>query len=299
MEIQELKGFLAVARCKSFSQAAKKTFRSQPAISLQVKSLEEKLSVKLFERIGIRNIILTNEGKILRDLASPLIDDIETLPTKFNELRGHLQDGVIKIATHTSVMVHLLPSVITQFKKKFPNCELSIVNRDRPDILSMINDGEVDFGITSLKNLPANINYKVFARYERMLIATKTHPLSKKTHISLGDIASFPLLLPPRGSNTRSIIDREFNRKGLKYKIAIELTGKEAIKAYTRMNLGVAIINGFYLEKKDKKELFYKGMGKYFGEAERGIITKKNKYLSYHAKELIKMIKLSYYNIMS
>jgi len=287
MELQQLKGFLAVAKYKSFSEAAKKTFRTQPAISLQIKSLEKELGIKLFDRIGIRKIVLTNEGNALFSLASPLIDDIETLPQRFNELRGATEKGLVKIATHTSVMVHLLPQVIKIFKKKFPACEISIVNRDRKGILSMLNNGEVDIGVTSLTNVPSNINYKVFARFERMLIAPKRHPLCKKSSITPKEIALYPLLLPPKGSNSRSIIDDEFDKRDLKYKLAMEITGKAAIKTYVEMGLGIAIINGFYLSIEDKKKLFVKDVGKYFGEAERGVLTRKNKYLSRHAKEFI------------
>lgn len=290
MEIQQLKGFLAVAKFGSFSTAAEKTFRTQPAITLQVQSLEKELGVKLFDRLGPKKITLTSEGKILFDLASPLLEDINTLAARFNEARGSAQKGSVRIATHGSVMVYLLPEVIKQFKKKFPGCELSIVNRNRKDIVSMLNDGEVDIGITSLQTVPRTLNYQVFARFNRILITSKECPLAKKSVIRLEDIVSYPLLMPPKGTNTRTIMDRVFEDKGLKYTIAMEITGREAVKIYTEMGLGISVINEYYLTKEDKRNLFVKDVSNYFSRAERGIITRKGKYLSVAAKEFINII---------
>jgi len=290
METQQLKGFLAVAKCGGFSQAAEKTFRSQPAITLQIQSLEKELGVKLFDRLGPRKIQLTTEGKILFDLASPLLEDINNLTARFNESRGETRKGIVKIATHGSVMVYLLPEVIKSFKKKFPECGLSIMNRGRKDIISLLNEGEVDIGITSLQTEPKTLDYKVFARFNRILITAKNHPLAKKPVIRLEDIASYPLLIPPKGTNTRTIIDQVFEDKNLKYTTAMEITGREAAKTYVEMNLGISIINEYYLTKEDRRNLFVKDLSNYFGRAERGIITRKNKYLSIPAKEFISLI---------
>ncbi len=290
MEIQQLKGFLAVAKYKGFSQAADKTFRTQPAISLQIKSLEDELNVKLFDRLSPQRIELTSDGKILYDLVSPLLEDIESLKSRFDEARGSTLNTTLRIATHTSVMVHLLPEVIKKFRKKFPACELSIINRSQQNIISMVVNGEADLGICSLKEIPKNIDYQVFARFDRFLIVNKTHALSKKASITLKDIAQYPLILPPQPSSTRAAIDRVFAQHNLKLAIAMEITGREAIKEYVKMGLGISIINAFYLTPQDNKELFTRNLNRYFGVAERGIVTRKGKYLSLTAREFIGMI---------
>ena len=290
MEIQQLTGFIAVAKTGSFSKAADKTFRTQPAISLQVRSLEDELKVKLFDRLGPRKITLTEQGKIFFDLASPLLEDIDTLTSRFNEACGKKQKGLLRIATHTSVMVYLLPEVIKQFKKKFPECELQILNRSKKDIISMIKDGDADIGICSLSSVPRIIDYKVFAKFDRVLITPKKHPLSKKTRIRINDIAKYPLILPPEGSNTRSIIDEKFKENSLEYRIAMEITGRQAIKVYVGMDLGISILNDFYLTKEDRKNLFTKNVSSIFTRSERGTLTRKNRYLSKPVKEFIKIV---------
>ncbi len=290
MELQQLKGFISVAKYGGFSQAAEKTFRSQPAVSLQIQSLEKELGAKLFDRLGPRKITLTAEGQILFDLAAPLLEDISNLTMRFNEARGEASKSSVKIATHSSVMLYLLPEVIKSFKKKFHGCALSILNRGRKDIISLLNEGEVDIGITSLQAVPKTLDYKIFARFSRILITAKNHPLTKKQIVTLEDIASYPLIIPPKGTNSRALIDRVFENKGLKYTTAMEITEREAVKAYVKMNFGISIINGYYLTTEERQSLFVKDVNNYFGQAERGIITRKNRYLSPAAKEFIKMI---------
>ena len=290
MDIQQrLKVFLAVASCGSFTKAKDKALSSQPAMSLLIKDLEKDLGVTLFERLP-RKIRLTDDGKLFRDLAIPLLNDIKELKTKFNEARGKASSAEIKIAAFGSVMAYLLPSVVRSFKGKFPSCKLSILSRSRKDILTMVNDGDVSFGIGSLTSIPQGIEYKIFAHFDRMLIARKGHPLSKRRIIGPEDISPYPLLVPPRGSKTREEIDRAFDKKRIKYTTAMEIVGHEAIKTYAAMDLGVSIMNKYYLDESDKEKLFIKDVSDHFGSAERGIITKKNGYLPGPAKEFIEML---------
>jgi len=287
MELQELKGFIAVARNGSFSTAAEKTFRTQPAISLQIQSLENELGVKLFDRISPRKLELTEEGRKLLELASPVMDNYEALKPRFNEEIGKKLKGSIRIATHTSVMSFILPGVIKKFKKKYPECELSIINRGRKEILAMLSNGEIDLGITSLKSIPKNIDYRSFAEYKRVLICSKKHPLSQKKTITLKDLSEYPLILSPKGSNTRAIVDSVFEKNGLEYTVALEIIGRMAVKTYVEMGMGASIFNDFYLTKEDSKKFFIKDVSQYFGHAERGVLTRKDKYLPTPAKEFI------------
>lgn len=290
MELQHLKGFIAVAREQSFSKAAEKTYRTQPAITLQIQSLEKELGAQLFDRLGGRKVALTEEGAIFLDLVSSIVDDFDSLRERFDEQRGKKQKGSVRIATHTSVMIHLLPDIIKTFKKKYPDSELSIINRSRGDILKAVHNGEVDLGITSLRSVPSNIEYRVFAEFKRLLIGPRDHPLGKKTEITPMDIAQYPLVLPPKGTNTREAIDRVFDQHGLTYRLAVEATGSLATKEYVGQGLGVSIINEFYLAEGDEKKFFMRDMSRIFGVAQRAVITRKKRYLSCSVKEFIELI---------
>ena len=290
MEIQQLKGFHAVAKYRNFTIAAQKTQRTQPTISLQVKALEEELGVKLFERLGPKKVNLTHDGQILLDLTANLLQDFANLQMRFNEARGLYDTSSVRIVTHSSVMIYLLPSIVKKFKSMFPDCRLAILNRSQREILEMLDNGEADFGITGLGSVPHSMDYKVFSRISRILIATRNHPLSKKNSISLEDIAEYPLVLPTAESNTRKIIDRAFSDHGLSYDLTMEVVGRTAIKTYVGMNLGISIINEYYVTEEDKKKLLVKNMSKYFGKAETGIVTRKNRAMSVPAAEFIKLV---------
>lgn len=293
MEFQQLKGFLAVARNGSFSKAAQKTFRTQPAISLQVQSLEEEMGVKLIDRMGKKKVVLTDDGKILHDLVSTLVDDFDDLKSRFNELRGDDQRGTLRIATHTSVMVYLLPVVIKAFRKKYPEWNLSVVNRSAEEIVKMVMIGEADIGITSVKTVPASMNYEVFAKFKRLLIVPQGHPLSKKRKITIKDISEYPLLLPPKGTNTRKVVDDAFKKEGIEYQLAMEATGRIAAKAYIEMGLGISILNEFYIQSEDHKKTVAIDVSAVFGIAERGILTKKSRLQPNAIKEFISQLRLS------
>jgi len=290
MEIQQLRGFMAVATYGSFSQAAEKTFRTQPAISLQIQSLETELETQLFDRLGSKKIVLTPEGKLFFDLISPLMQSLESVPVRFNEARGAFQKGKVLVASQTSVMVYLLPKIVERFKSKYPDCSLSIMNRGKKDILKLLDAGEIDLGIASLSKVPDSISYKRISQFKRLLIAAHDHPIAKKSQVSLKSLSEYPLILPGVGNSTRLAVDNKFKESGLTYNLAMEITGREAIRTYVEMGLGISIVDEFFVTSESKKKLYVKDMSEHFGKAERGILIRKGKFLSKHAREFIEMI---------
>lgn len=288
MELQQLRGFYAVAKYKSFTVAAKKTFRAQPTVSLQIKALEDELGVKLFQRASHNQVQLTTEGEVLFELCGPLLSDFDNLKGRFEERCGNAEVAQVTMVTHRSVMSYFLPKAIKKFKVKYPDCHLSILSGStRKDVANIVLSGEADFGITSLSSVPEELNYEPFSLYNRILIAHKGHPLSRKKSITLKDIAEFPLILPRPGSNTRKIIDDVFSREGLAYKLSMEVVGRQAIKTYVGMDFGISIMNEYYVNEEDKKKLFVKDLSKYFGQAETGVVSRRNKDVSLAAREFL------------
>jgi len=189
-------------------------------------------------------------------------------------------------------MVYLLPEIVKAFKELYPDTPLCILNRSQPEILSMVEDGDADFGITSLqKKIKPSLEYDILSKYRRILIATKDHPLCKQKKINLEDIAKHPLILPTKDSNTRKIIDKEFSAKELDYDLTMEVVGRTAIKTYVEMNLGISILNEYYVTKEDKKKLLIHDMSHLFGKAETGIITRKKRTLSIPSKKFLSLLK--------
>lgn len=291
MDIQGLKGFVAVATEKGFSKAARKTYRTQSAVSLQIKALEEELGTRLFDRIG-RKTALTKDGSTLFELVSPLMQDFEALAKRFGEKRGDPGKGELRIATHEPVIEHLLPGPLKAFKKQYPDVKVNILRKDKGQVLASVLSGDVDLGISSLKKVPPSIDYQVLGRYNRVVVAPKDSPLAKKKSLALEDLAEYPLLLPPVEADTRKIVDQAFRDKGLDYKLALEASGRQAIKAYIELGFGISILNESVISTEDRRKFFVADVSKFFGRSERGIIRRKTKPLSKFVAEFIKLLSL-------
>src|SRR5262249_41916607 len=157
-------------------------------------------------------------------------------------------------------------------------------------IVSMLDDAIADFGITSLDSIPPQLVYRVFSRFNRILITSKEHPLARKAEISLEDLAQYPLIVPSAESQTRKLIDRVFESHGLTYSTAMEVTGRDAIKTYVGMNLGISVMNEYFVSAEDRQRLFVRDFSHAFGKAETGIVYRKGRSLPYPAQELISML---------
>lgn len=291
MEIQQLRGFQAVCKYKSFTKAARAIGRTQPTVSLQIQSLEEELEARLFERLGPSKIKLTKEGELLLSLSADVLDKFDEIPIKFKELSGSSLHETLTIITHRSVMTYILPEVVKKFRLLYPECKLCLLNRSRSEIAQILSEGGADIGITSLSSPNKRVSYEPIARYSRVLIGPKKHPLESKDNISLEDISSYPLILPMPTSNTRQKINQAFQEAGLEYQLAMEIVGRDAIKTYSGLGLGLSIMSEYYVQKDDKKKIFIKDIKNIFGESEIGIATRGNKKLSASSDTFIKLVK--------
>ena len=148
MEVDQLKGFLETAREKSFTRAAEKLFRTQPAVSLQIKSLETELGQRLFERHGKR-VSLTEAGRLLYSRAEQVLSILETIPHDMSGL-GELRTGRLMIGTSDTNCAYVLPPVVETFRKVYPGVEIQLTDRMSPEVARLVVDGTVDFGIATL-----------------------------------------------------------------------------------------------------------------------------------------------------
>ncbi len=290
MEILHLKSFMNVVKTKSFSKAAKASFRSQPMISRHIKSLESELGVRLFERFGPMSIQLTKEAEFLKKIAFPIVSQFDSIKNNLDEKMGRLKISEIKIATHESAKTPFFLEIFAKFQKKHPDVKISLIRKDRNEVVSLVMEGQADFGITSLDEVPPGIHYKVFASNSRVLMMPKNHPLVKKDKISLQDIASYSLILPPSESRMRRIINKTFKKANLIPRVALEIMGRDSSKAYVSKGFGLSIMNKYYITPSDLKKMKCIDVSEYFGHTKRGIIQRKDRVLSQFHNELIESI---------
>jgi len=297
MEIQQLIGFLAVAQSGSFSIAAQKTHRTQPAVSLQIRALEQEFNTRLFDRLGPQKVTLTDDGKVLFDLIEPIVKDIRQVEERFNDIRKQSDNFSLIVASHNTAIMYLLPDVVKVFKSQYPTSLLSVINRQRETILSMVRNDEAHIGITSLKIPPSWANYEVLGKFRRVLICNHDHPLLDKKRMTLEDIARYPLILPPIGGNTRSAIDDAFSKERVSYNLVLEVRGREAVKHFVEIGLGISILSEYYLPKEASQNVIMKDASNFFGYSESGLITRKGRYLSSGVKHFIAIVRKQIHEI--
>lgn len=285
--LKQLRAFCAVARTGKMTDAAEELFLSQSAISLQIKALEEEFDTILFERRGPQ-IQLTPDGRALLDMARPLVEGIDALPSRFEkEVRGSLDSGEVVIAAGESTIIYILPELVSRFREHYPNIHVQMRNVTGRDGLAMIRDDEVDFAIGSMLDVPSDISYAPMYTFDPALIMPPGHPLADKEDIRLEDIAPYGLILPPRRLTTWRMVDRVFQQHGVPFKVVLEVGGWEVIKRYVELDFGVSIVTGICLRKDDR--LVARNMSEYFPRRSYGIVMRRGKYLSAQARAFLEV----------
>lgn len=240
MDFDQLNIFLEVARHSSFSRAAQKCFRTQPAISSSIKSLEDELGVKLFDRSGGK-VSLTAPGKAFLNFAEELLDTKRRAMNAVVEM-DRVPKGEIIVGANEGTCLHVLPEVFAHFKKQYPDVNVSVARSERTKIIEQVLENIVDFGIVSAPVEDPRLKLVTIHRDELVLITPPKHPLNR-TNIAatLEEIAAYPLLLPKVG-RTRDAIESAFDQQSLKTNISMELESSEVLKRFVAADVGIGFI---------------------------------------------------------
>jgi DNA-binding transcriptional LysR family regulator len=288
MEIQQLKGFYYSAKIGSLTKAAEKLSITQSAVSQQIRSLEDELGVQLFNRIGPRKE-LTPDGEIFLNLISNIIQDMDSLKTMFEDQKGG-QSGLLTIAATTLMIMDVLPNIVKNFMKKYPHVRIIILERRWNEVVSLMQSGDIDFGIGPIRNIASNINFLEIEPFERVLITSLDHPLAQKRNVTLEDIAKYPMITYEKGLITRGEIDRVFKEASLNVEMIMEATNAQTIKRYVETGIGVAIIPKIALYPTQIHRLKAINVNRYFGKLHYGVILRKGKYLTSWAKNFLYLL---------
>ena len=239
MDFDQLETFLEVARHTSFSRAAEKRFRTQPAISSQIRSLEEEVGARLFDRSGGK-VALTAPGKIFQEYAEQTLDARKTMLVTLAEME-RVPRGEIVVGANEGTCLHILPEVFAEFKKLYPNVGVQISRLERAKIMESIIDNSVDFGVVSAPVDDKRLTVVNIHRDELVIIAPPSHSLSRMKQAAIADIVPFPLLLPKIG-RTRDALENLFHERHLKPKISMELDSSELLKRFVAADVGIGFI---------------------------------------------------------
>jgi len=288
--LKQLRAFCYTAQEGSISAAAEKLFLSQPSVSLQIQALEREMKTELLERRGPR-IRLTPEGRILFEIARPMVQGIDNLPETFAAHCGNLESGELNIAAGESTILYILPDVIKQFAEQYPGIAIKLHNVTGRDGMEMLRADNVDFAVGSMLEIPPDISYHPIFVYQPFLITAPGHVLAgKSTDITLEDIAAHDLILPPRHLSTWRIVDLVFQQHNLAYRVGLEAGGWEVIKKYVELGLGISIVTSICITERDVDRLTAIPLDRYFPERSYGVVLREGKFLSPQARKFIEIM---------
>ena len=239
MDLDQLHTFLEIVRLKSFSKAAQTCYRTQPAISAQVRQLEQELNTTLFERLGTK-ISLTVAGRIFAEHAEQILALRRRAQDTINELEK-VPRGELLIAANEATCIYVLPGVFAEFKKQFPNVQLSVDRSYGTRVVQAVLDNLADFGITQLPVQEKKLQVVKIYSDEIKLLVPAGHKLASYERVMPRDLLSEQLLLPKTGT-TRARLNSWLDPVLDELHVSMELDSTEMIKRFVMANLGLSFL---------------------------------------------------------
>ena len=239
MDLDQLHTFLEIVRLKSFSKAALSCYRTQPAVSAQVRQLEQELNAQLFERLGTK-IALTPAGRIFADHAEQILDLRRQAQDHINEL-DRVPRGELVIGANEATCIYVLPRVFSEFKKQFPNVQLLVDRSYGSRVVEAVLENQADFGITQLPVTEKRLQIVKIHTDEIRVILPPSHALAAAERILPGDLRAEPLLLPKVGT-TRNKITAWLEPVEDELNVSMELDSTEMIKRFVMAGLGLSFL---------------------------------------------------------
>lgn len=237
---RQLQSLVLVARHASVSRAADAMHLTQPAVSLQLRTLEALTGMPLTRKVG-RGIQLTAAGEVMVEFSERILRLWEQAGDELAALQG-VTSGTLRIGAVTTAE-HLLPPMLVPFTLKRPDVRLKLQVGNRAEIISMLARNDIDLAIMGTPPRELRTNAARFARHPMGFVAAPGHPLMHQQGLTLQDMAAANLLVRERGSGTRTAVERLFDESGLALDVGSEVSSNEAIKRMVAAGLGVGFLS--------------------------------------------------------
>ncbi|WP_428419703.1 LysR family transcriptional regulator [Methylibium sp.] len=238
--LRQLAAFHTVARLGSVSRAASELYLTQPAVSIQLKLLEESAGTPLLEREG-RGVRLTAAGDLMASYAGRILDLWRDVGDEMATLRG-VFSGTLRVGAVTTAE-YLLPPLLVTFANELPNVKVKLRVGNRDEIARMLASQEVDLVVMGRPPSELKTVATAFAKHPMAFIASPRHALMGQSRLVLADLSGANLLVRERGSGTRTTLERLFKDEGISLRIGSELSSNEAIKQMCVAGFGVAFLS--------------------------------------------------------
>jgi len=246
LTLRQLKVFEAVARHLNYTRAAEELHLTQPAVSMQVKQLEESLGIALFEQLGKR-IHLTEAGLELLGYARTITQQLDELEGVLNRMKG-LGGGRLRISVATTAN-YFIPTLLGSFSRRYPDVTVSLDVTNRETLLRQLTDNTVDLVVMGQPPVEADVEAQIFMDNPLVVVAPPNHPLAILKKIPLARLQEETFLVRESGSGTRIAMERFFNERGMRLKTGMEVGSNEAIKQSVQAGLGLGLLSRATIEQ--------------------------------------------------
>jgi DNA-binding transcriptional LysR family regulator len=239
VDLDQLRIFLEIVRLGSFSRAAEACFRSQPAVSAQIRQLEEEIGARLFDRVASR-VTLTAAGRRFAEHARLMLDLRKRAVEEIAEM-ATTPKGELSIGASEATILYLLPKVFADYKRLYPQVQVSIARIHGTAVVQRVLENSLDFGVAQAPISEQRLVRAPIHRDEIALLVPWSHPLAKLAQAGPEDLLPYPVLLPKSG-RTRTMLDDFLEAVRDDLNVSMEMESSEMIKRFVLAGLGVSFL---------------------------------------------------------
>ncbi|WP_308638578.1 LysR family transcriptional regulator [Paenibacillus silvisoli] len=240
MNINQLETLLTISRTMSFRKAGELLNLTQPAVSAQIKSLEDEFKTVLVDRN--QPVTLTDRGQVFLEHAERILGIVEELKQKLSDL-SQTPQGHIVLGTTSSIAIQILPRVLSYFQDQFPLIKTTIHSMPSSGVMASVENGSVDIGITYLSERNPNVETSILYYDTYDLVVAPEHPMAKLKHTTVESLKDIPMIMLSPDTLGRRFLDQIFRRFNLQPNIVMELSSSEEVKRMVEINLGAAVVS--------------------------------------------------------
>ena len=240
LTLRQIRIFLSAAKNMSFTRAAEELHITAPAVSLQIKEMEDDMGIRLFTREN-RKIELTSAGEYFLIYARRISSTLNEARTMMERLRG-TEVSVLKIGV-VSTAKYFLPKLLMEFKKDFPNLQIKIDARNRQQLVELLRDGEIDIAIMGRPPKEIDTRAEPFATHPHVFVCSPLNPFAGKINLPPETLNNFEIISREPGSGTRFIMERYFAEHQIAPIVSMEMSSNETIKQAVMAGLGVSFVS--------------------------------------------------------
>lgn len=240
VSLRQLKSFLAVCKHGSFQGAAGELHLTPPAVSMQIKQLEDELELLLFDRTH-KHVVLTQAGETLFGYAKTIQEQLREADQALAALKG-VEGGRLVIGM-VSTAKYFIPSILASFKKQYSLVEISLFEGNRDQLLEKLVAGELDLGVMGRPPSENDMISQRFAANPHGIVASTDHALCKRKNIPVETFSNAPFIVREQGSGTRAAMEAFFQEHDVHPKVVMTMNSNETIKQAVMVNLGLSFIS--------------------------------------------------------